>query len=179
MADPLNTFKSFNRNLNKFKSGFFDRVAVQRIVDEARLKGLNKFGALVRTIAMRSMRKRKKSSAPGQPPSVHRGDLKRLLFYSYDTLTRSVVAGPVAFNPGRWKRPINATVPQVLEGGGRIAVREVQLSGGKWVRATKRLANKHRPERSRIIPIHPHPYMNPALEKALPKFPGFFSNRTR
>ena len=60
------------------------------------------------------MRKAKGPSKPGKPPHVHRGDLKRLLFFSYDPATRSVVVGPTPFNGP-------ALVPRTLELGGQSA----------------------------------------------------------
>lgn len=168
---------SFNRSLSKFKSGFFDRKAVIRSVEAGRLNGLSRFGGLVRKTAQRSMRKRKKSSAPGKPPSVHEGSVKRLLFYAYDSGTRSVVAGPVGFAPSKTKLAIGGTVPEVLEKGGAVGYREQRLSGGLWVRWRKRYSGH--PERTRIVPQAARPFMAPALKTTAPKFPGFFSNVVR
>src|SRR5690606_6172596 len=48
---------------------FFDRKAVTSRVDKATRKVLSRFGAFVRRTARSSIRKRKKTSQPGSPPS--------------------------------------------------------------------------------------------------------------
>ncbi len=162
------------------KKGFFDRSAVMNSVDRARLKGLSKFGAFVRTTARSSMRKRRKVSLPGQPPSVHEGSVKRLLYFSYDSNSRSTVVGPVMFQgKGRRIQPVGQTVPQTLEDGGTIRVQEVQLSGGLWVGASEKLLAASRARRTRIATIKPRPFMKPALAKVAPKFPEFFKDTVK
>ncbi len=47
-------------------------------------KALKSIGALVRTVAKRSMKKKKTPSPPGQPPRVIEGKLKRFLFFIVD-----------------------------------------------------------------------------------------------
>ena len=66
--------------VDRFKDTFFDRDSVQRAVDKAQFASLKKGGASIRLIARRSIRRRKKPSAPGQPPSSRKGQLKELLF---------------------------------------------------------------------------------------------------
>jgi hypothetical protein len=97
------------------KSGFFDTKAVKDAVDAGTRKAMSKFGAFVRTRAKSSIRKRKKSSPPGSPPSSHAGDLKKLIFFAYDTNTKSVVIGPAAFR--------KAEAPRLLEHGGTATCR--------------------------------------------------------
>lgn len=60
-------------HLEAAKGNFFDRKAVLAAVDKATLRVLSKFGAFVRRRAKSSIRKRKKASPPGQPPSSHSG----------------------------------------------------------------------------------------------------------
>jgi hypothetical protein len=117
------------------KNFFFDRAAVQAALTVGNRKALSKAGAFVRTRAQTSMRKRKAPSAPGQPPSVHVGTLKRLLFFSYDPNASSVVIGPVKFGRGE--------APNVLEFGGETTVSQ----NGVQKRVT----------------VKPRPYMGPAL----------------
>lgn len=125
------------------KRSFFDVVKIQDEAERLRLRGLSKFGAYVRQRARTSIRKRKKISEPGKPPSSHAGELKKLIFFAYDSGTRSVVVGPALFKRGG--------VPSLLEYGGTI-VRK--LKGG----AVRRLVYR------------PRPYMSPALEAERPKF---------
>lgn len=92
------------------KRNFFDRDAVTKSMDKATKKALSKFGAFVRRRAQSSIRTRKKISEPGSPPSGHAGNLKRLIYFSYDPQQKSVVTGPTPFGVGE--------APRLLEMGG-------------------------------------------------------------
>ena len=132
------------------KQLFFDRKAVTSALDKATRKVLSTFGALVRKTARWSIRKRKRASLPGQPPSSHTGLLKRFLFYSYDDSRRSVVIGPAKLNAK------NTGAPEVLEYGGSTT-----LEIGK---------------EKRKIQIASRPYMNPAFEKTKTQLPHLWRN---
>lgn len=97
--------------VDRFKSGFFDRGAVKDAMSEAARRGMMRTGGYLRTIARNSMKKAIGASAPGSPPNVHVGTLKNLLFFAYDAASKSVVVGPVALG--------NSDVPRVLEFSGR------------------------------------------------------------
>jgi len=83
------------------KRMFFDRKAVTGAVGRATRKVFSRFGAFVRTAARSSIRRRKRVSAPGEPPSSHTGLLKRLIFFGYDRQRRSVVIGPQRLSRAR------------------------------------------------------------------------------
>lgn len=166
-----------NLGVEAAKKAFFDRAAVTKSVDAARIKGLGRFGAFLRTQARSSLRKRRKASLPGQPPSMHEGSIKRLLFFSYDPSTRSVVVGPARFAAKQSSiQAVGKTVPELLEKGGKLAVQEVQLSGGLWVGSRRKLDGKARPTRTRGATIQARPFMNPALKKVAPQFAEMFRN---
>lgn len=130
---------------------FFDAPAVLKATDRKRRAGLSKMGAFVRRRAKSSIRKRKKVSLPGQPPSSHVGTLKNLIFFSYDARTDSVVVGPVPFGPG--------VAPKALEyGGPSVRARRIKAADG-----TKLVARKP-------VKIRPRPFMHPAMVHELPKF---------
>lgn len=108
---------SVTSNIKEFKASFFDRAAITDKVEAAKLKALARIGASIRTHARFSMGRRKAASPPGSPPSVHKGQLKNLIFYAYDPATKSVVVGPAFFTGG--KRSLAATpVPAIEEKGG-------------------------------------------------------------
>jgi len=134
----------------KTKQLFFDRKAVTSALDKGTRQVLSQFGALVRKTARWSIRKRKKSSLPGQPPSSHTGLLKRFLFYSYDYSRKSVVIGPAKLNAK------NTGAPEALEYGGTAL-----LKIGK---------------ENRKIQIASRPYMNPAFEKTKTQLPHLWRN---
>lgn len=115
---------TFNLTFNAAKGNFFDRDKVQKAVDAGTKRVLSKFGAFVRQRARTSIRKRKKPSAPGSPPSSHVGLLRKGILFSYNPDTKSVVIGPALLNGSNG----SPTVPELLEYGGG-AVR-----GGKLVR---------------------------------------------
>src|SRR5690242_12299768 len=80
---------------------FFDRKAVVDATTVAERKALSRIGAFVRRRARSSLRRRKRVSRPGEPPSVHSKDdtanLKNILF-AYEPSHRRVVIGPVGLN---------------------------------------------------------------------------------
>lgn len=100
-------------------------------------------GALIRTIARRSIRKRKRPSNPGDPPTSRTGLLKNFLFYSWDPSTQSVVVGPE-----KLFGVSSVDAPEALEFGGTS-----------------------RDARGRRLKIEARPFMAPALDQAKSKLP--------
>lgn len=145
----------FSVKINTAKSMFFDRVLINA-VDRATIRALSKMGSFVRTSARTSIKKRKKSSAPGEPPKSHTGLLKKFIFFGYDSSRRSVVVGPVRLN-----RHSGGAAPSVLEYGG----------------TTNIAATKNMP--AMRVAIEPRPFMGPALAANQPKFPGLWANSVR
>ena len=165
------------------KEFFFDRPAVTNAVDRGAKKALSKAGAFVRQRARSSIRKRKKTSAPGSPPSSHVGTLKRFLFFAYEPTRKSVVVGPAKTNQVFFQgdgRPVTGAVPGVLEHGGEISVLEVSKSG-RWQRAN--LTSKRRlaglPTRLRTARVAARPYMLPALRAESANFAALFRDSAR
>ena len=140
----------------KFKLEFFDSKAVISATDKATRRVLSKFGAYVRRSAKSSIRKRKRFSEPGKPPSSHTGKLKKFIYFGYEPINASVVVGPVQFSG---KGPI----PKILEHGGSEIVRRKRR--GKTTRT--RAVYKARP------------FMGPALEKELPKLPAMWRDSVK
>lgn len=126
---------------------FFDAPGVLRKVKDGTKSALSKFGAFVWRRAKSSIRRRKKPSQPGQPPSSHAGQLRDLLFFGYDVTTETVVVGPQLF-----KSKTNPTVPELLELGGRSVT---------W---------KGTPALYRAFP-----FMKPALDAEQDNFSGMFA----
>ena len=99
---------------------------------------MSKIGAYIRRTARSSIRRRKRISKPGSPPSSQTGRLKKIIF-QYRKSTDSVIVGPQAFNTPK--------IPGVLEHGGRA-----KIGKGKKRRAAMFKAR---------------PFMGPALDKEL------------
>jgi len=137
----------------RMKLLFFDTPRVQREVDAATRRALGKAGAFIRQRARTSIRKRKKVSQPGNPPSSHAGHLRRLIFFAYDPAGQTVVIGPVPFRKGE--------APRLLEFGGTTTHRS---------RSTGRTRRRVYRKRS---------FMGPAMEAETPNLPGFFRNSVR
>ncbi|MBN2559916.1 MAG: hypothetical protein JXQ75_03175 [Phycisphaerae bacterium] len=125
---------------------FFDTQHVRSRVDAGTRKVLSKFGAFVRRTARRSIRKRKRPSAPGAPPSSHTGLLKRFIFFGYDANAKSVVIGPQ-----RLSQNGRGAAPSLLEYGGTTAI---ETRKGR--------------QRTRI---EARPFMGPAFEQEQAQLP--------
>ena len=165
----------------KVKNLFFDRKAVEQEIGKDTARALSKIGAFVRRRAIGSLRRRKKISAPGTPPSVHSKDkfasLKNILF-AYDRERQSVVIGPVKLNQVNLS-PFglgNLTVPHLHEFGGAIAIQEVSTDRGRtWRRRDLRRGQKPWMQfRTRQAQYPSRPFMGPALAAEAPKFPSLW-----
>jgi len=162
------------------KQMFFRPKAVTDATDGATKKAMSRFGAFVRTGARSSIRKRKKVSAPGKPPSSHTGALKRGIVFGYDRANESVVTGVKPLNMVTWAHapggrgwsPQKGQIPETLEYGGSLRVLEV-FKWGKWrradLRSRRRLAGLK--TRSRKYTIAARPFMGPSFDEEKPKFP--------
>jgi len=143
--------------IDQAKGLFFDRQVVLDATTKTERQALSKFGAFVRTRAQTSLRRRKKASRPGRPPSSHVGLLKSKLFFAFDPSAHSVVIGPARLNGTTSQRrldPKSKTVPELLEHGGPARLSLFDPGGGR--RAT------------RSIFVQPRPFMQPAFDAELP-----------
>ncbi|RLF32862.1 MAG: hypothetical protein DRN08_06135 [Thermoplasmata archaeon] len=139
------------------KAFFFDRKAVRSAVDRTARRVLSRFGAFVRRAARSSIRKRKRTSAPGEPPSSHTGLLRRFIFFGYDAGKRSVVIGPARLNQKI------GDAPAALEHGGTSTV----IEGMRGRR------------RKRRVRIKARPYMGPAFEQERPKLTAMWRDSVK
>lgn len=131
---------------------FFDRPAVLKAMDKARVRSFAIAGGFIRQTARRSMRRRKTASPPGSPPSARSGELRDRLYFGYDKSTDSVVVGPEGFR--------GSGVPALHERGGTIR--------------RKRRRGSRRPGGSSVeetitVTYPPRPFMDPALHVAIAK----------
>jgi hypothetical protein len=134
---------TFGLTLDTYKRGFFDRQAVSDPARASMTRGLSKIGAFIRTDARGSIRRGKKISAPGEPPTAHVAEdgIKQILF-TFDASSQSVITGAVKLNGKTYG---NVPVPELLEvGGDTVAV------------------VKQKPQR---LHYNPHPFMKPAYER--------------
>lgn len=147
--------KAEKRVLPKF--GAFVRRAARSSIKAPRQKRVAELSAAERkswristAIAKRKGRRPPRrppaASRPGEPPRNQTGKLKNLLFFSWDSSSRSVVIGPEAFTPNK---------ADVLEYGGITA----------WT---------GRPDGGKTIRVAPRPFMGPALAKEQPKLPAMW-----
>ena len=145
--------------LEAYKRIFFDRQKVLSAVDRAERRSQSKFGAYVRTRARSSLRRRKKASEPGMPPSVHSKDsfatLKNILF-GFEPNSRKTVVGIVRT---RSRSTSAGPVPMVHELGA-----DVQAT----VRGKRK--NFLYPKR---------PTMAPALKAVAPQFAEMFKGEVK
>lgn len=155
---------------------FFDKKPVIDALGKEEASRLSKMGSFVRRSAKSSIRPRKNPSPAGRPPSSHLGLLRDLIFFSYDTSTKTVVVGPEKFDS---KSAIvgKDTIPGITERGGTVTTARVT-----YVRLKAGRDNKGRFKPDRIdkrpagvkLTYPARPYMGPALETNVDKFPQLF-----
>ena len=183
---PIGASSGFGRSsLDQMKGtfggdlSFFDRDAIMKAVDKGIRKQLGWFGGYVRRAARNSIKDNLGYSKPGSPPFSHTGLLKNFIFYVYNYKTQEVIIGPAKTNQrNAWGYGGKKTIPETLEYGGMIRVREHQLKNGQWVRtdlryrvnATHYRSGVGRQSRQRLAFIEARPYMGPAFLRSLPKF---------
>jgi hypothetical protein len=137
----------------KYKQTPRDPFTAPRVVfaiERGQAKVFRRFGAFVRQTARRSIRKRKKVSRPGQPPSSHTGALKNLIQFAYDPRARSVVIGPILGSS-------RSGAPAGLEWGAPSRI----MAGAR---------------QGQEIRIQPRPYMTPAFTQEATKLPQLWRN---
>lgn len=144
--------------LDQTKGLFFDRAEVMRATSRAERQVLSRFGAFVRRSARSSIRKRKRISQPGSPPSSHTGLLRKFIFFAFEPQSRSVVIGPVRLNQKV------GDAPAALEHGGKSQVAQ---------------GSRRRGRRTRTIRVRPRPYMQPAFEKEQQKLPQMWRDSVK
>lgn len=152
---------------------FFDRLAVQQRLDRAEVRELSKIGAFIRRRARtKILRRRKRVSAPGEPPSVHttdsRASLKNILF-GYDRGEHSVAIGPVRLNQVNLTDTGRVSIASLMEFGGHVNIHEEQWrntkDSAKWFRRDFRFSRSPwKQYRIRRATYAARPYMAPALE---------------
>jgi len=171
--------------MSQVKRLFFDRPGMMKGLDSARWRFLSKAGAFVRTTARQSIRRRKNASNPGSPPSSHIGLLKRIFFWRSGSWKKSVKIGPVKLNMmsfNKQAQPVTGLIPEVLEYGGTVGIKEVQFPNGKWWRRDLRRRRVDSwyaklPGRLRYVVYRARPFMRPALKKNQPKFPAMWRDQ--
>lgn len=119
--------------------------------DRGTRKALKSIGALVRTVARRSMKKRKTPSPPSKPPRVIDGKLKRFLFFVVEGAS-SVVIGPAKL--------AETGTPSILEYGG-VKKNRVRKQGRRAIQQ---------------VNVEARPYMRPANELTSDKYADLFKN---
>lgn len=72
----------------------WDASKLYKAVDGAEKRYLFKAGGTLRTIARRSIKRRKKKSRPGQPPSSQTGVLKNSIMFAVDLIEMDATIGP-------------------------------------------------------------------------------------
>jgi len=167
-------------NWKDAKSMFFDESKITKGMAKAEKQYLSKAGGLIRKVAQRSIRKRKKPSQPGSPPHSHQGRLKKFLFYGLDEKNGKAFVGPVLL--GKPAEGSNKTVPEILEYGGDVTINEVVFwKTGEWVtddrKYRRRKWYKVAKKRKRRATIQPRPYMQPALKESQSKLPGLWRGK--
>ena len=142
--------------------------AVTSRTDRELRNRLHNFGRYVRQTAKRSMRKRKKSSEPGKPPSAHEGMIKKKMVYAVDMAAKNVVIGPMLYS---------RRMAHVVEYGGdpivllrpwwpvSDPVERFRIERRIRARGDNPHARRHRVRRR--IKYEARPFMRPAFKKEI------------
>lgn len=166
---------TFSVTMN-MKQAFFDRQAVINAVDRVEHRAMSKGLAFIRTRARRDvLRKRKKVSSPGSPPSVrtsHPVANLRNIWFAYDKRRSSGVVGPLKLNQVNMTARGNRPVPSILEFGGTVSIQEQQWKSSRsdrWFRrdGRSRRNNSGMRYRTRAAQYKPRPFMSVAMEKEI------------
>lgn len=168
----------------RMRDYFFDSPEVIDFVAAANRLALAEAGAFIRRSARSILRRRKRVSRPGEPPSVHsnlpQATLKNILFV-YDRRSESMVVGPVALNQRNddWIAGFghNITIPQLMEFGGVLSILEKSADKGLSWRRQDRRRNPREWEifRRRRAIYKPRPFMGPALDAEKDHIPDAWS----
>ncbi|HBE72477.1 MAG TPA: hypothetical protein DDW52_30455 [Planctomycetaceae bacterium] len=161
----------------KVKDFFFDRAIVKDAISDAERRNLRMIGAFIRRRARtKILRRRKRSSAPGSPPSIHsrdkRASLRNILF-GYDPRRHSVIIGPVKLSGVVDNTDtLGKTVPELLEFGGTALIEEVQsrTSGPEdpwYPRDPNKPVLPWQRSRKRPARYRGNPFMSLALEQEI------------
>lgn len=157
---------------------FFDRPGIQRRVDQGRRKALSKAGSWVRRRARSILRRRKRVSRVGEPPSVHSDPGLKTILFGWDQGRQSVVVGPVRLN--KVVMGTQTRVPSLMEFGGEVSIHEeARANGQPWSadigmwrrRDMRRLPKPWKVYRVRRAHYGPRPFMAPALAQTVPTLP--------
>lgn len=150
---------------------FFDRQRVINRIGKENARRLSRAGAFIRRRARTSLKRRKRSSPPGMPPSVHSTDpvatLKNIQF-ALGPDKRSVFIGPLKLNQVEmsWISLRGTTVPAIHEFGDRVIVSEERYKGSEiWFRRDNRYGvSQFKEYRKRRATYRKRPFMGPALK---------------
>lgn len=162
----------------KVKNAILRNAELLEGVHKETARALLRVGAHVRTSARSRLRRRKKTSSPGESPSVHspgNTGLKRV-FFALENDGLSIVIGPEKLNKVVIDGGGNSIrVPQLMEFGGTAIIEEESFDGRRWYRRDLRYGRrKYKQYRKRAAEYEPRPFMAPALEANVNKMPQQF-----
>ena len=140
----------------------FNRQRLVAVELGAKKTALRKQAGYVRLVARRSIRRRKRPSRPGEPPSAHTTPGIKTIFFIMDSRFDTAVVGPVKLQTNKSNISYKGTAARILEFGGSYVITEQQMWNGDWIRPRGNLRGD-RLTRRRRIKIKKRPYMEPAL----------------
>ena len=155
--------------------------AVKRAVNRGKDYAMKRGAAIVRQTARQNvLRRRKRVSAPGTPPSIHhtgRGGLREI-FFVYDSTRGEAMIGPLKYNKKSFDKlkSDKPTLPNLLEFGGvinsqfqKVDVAAVRSAGGQFVSHAKVKYRWSKFAKPRRVRVQPRPFMSVALDKEIKK----------
>ena len=152
------------------KKSLFKTQTMMKCLSNYQFAVLNQFGATVRMVARRSMRKGRwvkmkgfpnkvqRHSLPGKPPKYWVGTLRNMIDYHISDKDRDVVVGARLF---RNKRIGTSTIPQIHEFGGSGMLRD------------------RKSHRQKLKKFPARPYMKPAFDIVQQKLPAMMAKQRK
>lgn len=146
-------------------------IRVNTIYNRARERWAKRAAAIVRLTAKRSIRKRKKASPAGSPPSTHEGSyLRNVLVYAYDEVRREAVVGV---------RDGAGELSLIHEEGREATLEEYsdEKSGEtQWFEGPPKAARWKPTGNKKRVTYPRRPFLMPALEKTAPKLAALWQD---
>lgn len=145
---------------------FYDRQVVKKAIDRQQRRAISRSLAFVRRRARSLLRRRKRVSSAGSPPSVHSDPGLKTILFAYDMRTKGGIVGPVKLNQVNMTSSGSMPVSGIMELGGSVQIHEAQSNtDGKFYRLSRRTRTKPgQKKRVRTVKYPARPFMGPALE---------------
>lgn len=151
------------------RGAVIDAANIGRAINRTTDANLKLAGGFVMVRARSMLRRRKRPSAPGQPPSVHsRDSVATLRNIRWAVQGANAIVGPMRANQVALVNGTSSTVPELLEFGGIASIYEESYDGQRWFRRDlRRSARDGVQYRVRRVKYQARPLMQLAFNREI------------